>query len=242
VAVITISKEFGSGGNEIAYRGSEALGYRFFDKRMIIEAAKGANLRERDLVDLSEDNYRIRSFLGRLLSGTVFETSGEDLEEGEPVNHQQQMARSRCEEKALGLVQRAIKRAYEIGDTVIVGRGGQVVLRGKPNALHVRIAAPLEPRVQRVMNQLRALSHSMEPDAEFRQRAQAYELIQERDSASAAYLSCYYNCDWSDPGLYHMIINTAEVSILQAVEMIAGVARRSREFTNLNAAGEYSAG
>lgn len=242
MAVITISREFGSGGNEIAYRVSEVLGYRFFDKQMIIEAAKGANLREHDLFDLSEDNYRIRSFLGRLMSGTVFEASGEDFEEGGSVHHQQQAGRSRCEEKALGLVQQAIKRAYEIGDTVIVGRGGQVVLRGRPNALHVRIEAPLEHRIQRVMNQLRDLIHGVEPDAEFRQQAQAYDLIQERDSSSAAYLRCYYNSDWSDPSLYHMAINTAEVSILQAVEMIAGVARKSGEFTSLNRAGEYASG
>jgi hypothetical protein len=69
MAVITISRPYGSGGDEIATRVCELLGYRLFDKRMMAWEASQMGLTKDEIVDFSEDNYKVQGFLERLLRG-----------------------------------------------------------------------------------------------------------------------------------------------------------------------------
>ena len=66
MAVITISRQYGSGGDEIATRLWNVLGYRYFDKRLMAQVATEAGLSPTEVVDSSEDNYEARSLLERL--------------------------------------------------------------------------------------------------------------------------------------------------------------------------------
>src|SRR5688572_12664634 len=69
MTVITISRQYGSGGDVIAARTCEMLGYRYFDKRLMADVALDVGLSPTEIVDFSEDNYRVRGFLERLLGG-----------------------------------------------------------------------------------------------------------------------------------------------------------------------------
>ena len=68
MTIITISRQYGSGGDEIASRICNLLNYQMFDKRLITQAALDAGLSEQEAIDYSEENYKIRSFLDRLFS------------------------------------------------------------------------------------------------------------------------------------------------------------------------------
>ncbi len=212
MAVITISRQFGSGGDEIAEQVGQILQYRIFDKEIIARATLESGISDQEVMDYSEANYKVKGFFDRLfgLSRSVGkvrvwkeDTQGVRTTEAVPLT----------EENALALVQKAIKAACEEGNIIVVGRGGQVLLQDCPNVLHVRIEAPLEDRLQRVRAQFKL------------KRRPASEMIEARDEASAEYVRTFYKVNWSDPTLYHMVINTGKLGLEASARLIAEAVR-----------------
>jgi cytidylate kinase len=220
MAIVTISRQFGSGGDEIANRVCENLGYRQFNKQMIEEAAVEAGITGVEVIDYSEESFKVRSFLDRLFSSIAtaewmgFGPGGEVLLTDVGVAQLD-------DANALELVKKAILGACRRGNMVIVGRGGQALLQDQPDVLHVRIEAPLENRIQHVKEQLKQTRQVHYADIDLRREAQ--DLIQSRDTASAEYIKTYYHLDWSDPQLYHVVLNTGKVSVEQAVQVITSL-------------------
>lgn len=217
MTVITISRQFGSFGDEIASKLCETLNYRYFDKYMVMQAAHESDLSEQEIVDYTEDNYKVRNFMERLFNRPftlaqvkIWKEDAEGLRSPQFI--------SLTEEVALELVQKAIRRAHQLGNVVIVGRGGQMVLQSEPDVLHVRVEAPLETRIMRVKEW-----HPFETRVDIRRGAQ--DLIVEKDAASAAYLQRFYGVRWDDPALYHLVINTGKMETDQAVALLAHMAR-----------------
>jgi CMP/dCMP kinase len=213
MAVITISRQYGSEGDEIAANLCQILGYQSFNKQLMLKVAAEVGLTEGEVVDFTEDQHRVRGFLDRLL--------------GSPPPLVTQMHRW-SEVKVIDvadsipLVQSIIRAAYKHDKVVIVGRGGQAVLRNKPGVLHVRIEAPLETRIQRV--QLReSLTHDL-----------AREAVIQRDRAAADYLKRFYNVDWSDALLHHLIINTGRWGIESASRLIVSAVSLLQPMAALN--------
>jgi cytidylate kinase len=207
VSIITVSREIGSGGDEVAHRFCEVLGYRYFDKALMTEVAVKMGISEAEVIDYSEDSYKLRSFIDNLFRrreplATVIvkgtNTSGAMT----------QMTEILDEEMALKLIQRTIERLRERDNIVIVGRGSQVILRDAPGVLHVRIVAPLEQRISRIM-----MNHSLT-------RSEAKDYIASKDKASGEYLRRFYSVDWNDPTLYHLIINMGRWSVEETVSII----------------------
>ena len=222
MAVITISRQYGSGGDEIASRVCDLLGYQHFDKRMIARATMEVGLSEQEIVDYSEENHKVRTFLDRLFGRqTVVASTRIWKEDATGARSTEEIQLN--EEAALALVQKAVRSAYRAGDLVIVGRAGQVILKDNPGVLHVRIEAPLEERIQRVKEQIRATRNLFHADIELRRDAQ--DLIIERDAASIDYLSRFYRVNWEDPTLYHLVINSGKLSIEQSADLIAHMAK-----------------
>lgn len=223
MTTITISRQYGSGGDEIVQRVCEILDYRRFDKRMLSQAAAEAGLSEQEVIDYSEENYKIRGFLERLFGRTTpiaTVKAWEEHPEGVWVGEEVKLR----EETLLTLVHRAIRSAHQRGNVIIVGRGGQALLRNEKGVLHVRIVAPLEDRIQRVKERLRVSQKEYDTALDLRRKAQ--DMILEKDAASAAYLKRFYNIDWDDPLLYHVILNTGYLSLEQAALTIADLASR----------------
>ncbi len=226
MAVITISRQVGSGGGEIASRLCEVLGYRQFDKRLIIQAASESGLSEHEIAawpaDYSEESFKVRGFLDRLFGRGM--TVGQTRiwhEDATGARVAEEVTLS--EEAVVMLVQNAIRSAHRAGNLVIVGRGGQILLRDQPDVLHVRVVAPLEFRIQRVKEQMRANRQAFHADIELRREAQDW--IESRDASSAEYIRHFYHEDWSNPMLYHLVINTGLLTIPQAVDIIARLAQ-----------------
>jgi len=217
MAVITISRQFGSGGDEIADRVCQSLGYRHFDKRLIAQAAAEAGFSEQQDLDFSEENYQVKNFMDRLFARSrpvAHVRVWKESVSGERVVEEMQLS----EEHALSLVQKAVGVAYQNGNVVIVGRGGQILLKNYPDVLHVRIEGPMEDRIQRVKLQLK-LEKQMALDTIETRRA-AQDLIEQRDAASADYLKHFYGIDWSDPLHYHLVINSSRLSADLAAQVI----------------------
>ena len=218
MTVITISRQFGSYGDEIAKKLCEILNFHYFDKLLVMQAAKEAGLAEQEIVDYSEENYKVRNFLGRISSRPqtlaqlrVWKEDAHGMRIPEAI--------TLTEDVALELVQKAVRHAHQVGNVVIVGRGGQVILRDEPDVLHVRVEAPFETRLQRV----REAWHPYETQVDLRREAQ--NLIEQKDLASTDYLDHFYGERWDNHLLYHLVINTGKLSVDQAAEMIAHLAR-----------------
>jgi CMP/dCMP kinase len=216
MAVITISRQYGSGGDEIAARVCEALGYRMFDKRLMAQVASEMGLSEREIVDFSEADYKVRGVLERLFgrrSARVVAEAGtwtRDAGGAQAVRVEQL-----DEEWCVRMVRTTIQAAYERDNVVIVGRGGQAILQDKPGVLHVRLQAPLGDRIIRVRYQE---ATGLAP--ELQQRA-AQDIVADRDRAAAEYLRRFHDIDWADPFLYHLVLDTKKWGTEGAVRLIA---------------------
>lgn len=213
MAVITFSRTLGSLGDEVALSLCRELGYQLFDKGMILQAAQDAGDTRKEIEDLSEDTYKVRGIMDRLFGRSSYIPYmgmwPEDLAamyaiQGQFLN----------EEDLIGFVQEAVRWAYQLDKMVIVGRGSQVLLQEHADVLHVRLDAPLEIRVQRVIEQIRQTEPAHDLDA----RARA--IILARDSGSAEYIKRFYHADWTNPVLYHVVFNTGNLRVQQIVPLI----------------------
>jgi CMP/dCMP kinase len=210
MTTITISRHYGSGGRKIAARVRELLDYRFFDSLFMTQIASQVALSRAEIVDFSEEDYKVKSFLERLLSFNPAEmvvspSSAKSLNLDVP----------RFDDAdSVNLVKLTVRAAYERGNMVIVGRGAQVILRDQPHVLHVRIIAPLETRLKR-LQEIEGLSQQ-----------KARRQIEEHDKAGREYLSRFFNVQWDDPYLYHLTINTGLYDTEQAAQLIVVAARQ----------------
>lgn len=220
MSVITISREFGSGGDEVASRVCEILGYRSFSKVEIAKAAEETAMPKHLAIDYSEDNHEVQTFLDRLFGRTA--SPVQKIAWSEDPSIATRPERSDVDDAAvLSLVKRAIKSAVRVDNMVIVGRGGQVLLKDTPGVLHIRIVAPIEDRIQRVKSQLKAQSNEYQADIEIRRVAQ--DMIVNRDIASADYIKKFYDVDWADPLLYHAVLNMGKYNVEQAAQVIVAM-------------------
>ncbi len=206
MAIVTISRQVGSGGDEIASKVCGALGYRYFDKGLMVQVAKEVGLSEAETVDYSEDNYKIKGFidalLGRSRPVTTITARGRDARGAVTLSTE-----VLDEERCIGLVRAAVNAAQKRGNVVIVGRGGQAILQDAEDALHVRIVAPIEHRVKRLQEE------GMSAD-------EARQTITERDRAATQYLKSFHSIEWDDPTLYHLAINTGKLDLDSAAGLI----------------------
>ena len=217
MTIITISRQYGSGGDEIAERVGEILGYPLFDKRMIFQAARDSGISEQEIADYSEESHKIQGFLDRLFNrGTNTQVGRVWREDASGARVMEEVQLS--ENLLIALVQKAVRSASRTGRMIIVGRGGQAILAGEPGTIHVRIEAPMEERILRVKELVRREKHLDNTDIDLRRVSQ--DRIVERDAASADYLRRFYHVDWNEPMLYHMVINTGKVGVFQAAELI----------------------
>jgi cytidylate kinase len=182
VPVVTISRQIGSLGCQVARLAAEALGYRLFWREVINEAARCCGEPDAALADIDE-----LGLLGVKVSPKANKAYVKEVE-------------------------RVIQDLAAEGDVVIVGRGGQAILRGLPNVLHVRLVAPAGLRAGRL-----ARRHQISLES-----AQAQ--VEARDRYRHHYLKRYYRIDWDDPELYDMVLNTARFSPEEAARQIVQAA------------------
>lgn len=209
MTVITISRQRGTGSREIATEVAKLLGYRHFDKWSIVKVAAEMGLSESEVIDFSEEDYQVSGFLERLLgrhpqTGPKIPIHKRDGAGTETITVEQ-LDEAVC----VDLIQAAVQAAYQQGEMVILGRGSQAILQGKPKTFHVRIVAPLDDRVRRIM---------VEHEEFTRTDAQNWAIRQDRKISE--YLKHFYDISWEDPTLYHLVINVGKLEPWQAAKII----------------------
>jgi CMP/dCMP kinase len=210
MAVITVSRQYGSGGDDIANRVSVILGYRYFDKNLLVEIAEQVGLSREEIVDASEEYHRVPGRLDALFGGS--RSHSQPRAQGDAGAAGLGDLQALDESERVALVEGLLHVACKQDDIVIVGRGGQALFQGVANVLNVRVEAPLETRIQRVQEQER-LNESA-----------ARARIAERDAAAADYLRRFYKIDWTDRYLYHLWLNTGLWDIESAAHIVAAAA------------------
>ena len=208
MAVITISREVGSGGEQIARRLCDLLKYRYFDKQLMIDAAAEIGLAKDHVIDYSEDRYQVQNVLARLFRSGPRPIKTVPVEQKDASGNVVLTAETVNEAQYVDLVKSAILAAYEAGDMVIVGRGGQAILQDKSNVLHVRVVSPASTRIAR-LQKIEALSAD-----------DAQQKIARQDRATAEYLARFFAIRWDDASLYHLVVNTGRLGIEGAVQVI----------------------
>ncbi len=225
MSIITVAREYGSGGKDIAKIIADRLGYDCVDKELIAEIAHAAGVSEDVVEQLDEvGESTIRRFLGELFTpSTVYSLSpeyppliwpyvpGDDEGTNDPTSLKNTFL-DRGE--YLQILQDTIRSLTDRTNIIIVGRGSQCILSDSENVFHTRFIAPFEYRVDVIMDEMNLA------------RDRAAELIKEKDRQRALYLQHNYHRDWTDPTLYHMIFNTSRTSWENMADIVIDAHRR----------------
>jgi CMP/dCMP kinase len=201
MATITISREYRSHGDTVAQLLCERLGYRYFDKNLMIGLAVQSGIALKEVINLPDDQLRARSLVERFFGNYAAPMGNPEVWAAATVS-------SAREHMEVTKITHLIQAAYAQGNVVIIGRGGQAVLQDLPDVLHVRLIAPLATRIQR--QQKRAGVPATE----------AREQVTHQDKASADYVKRFYNIDPADPIYYDLIINTGKLTPSSAADLI----------------------
>ena len=194
--IITITRQFGSGGHEIGSALAERLGIGFYDKELISLAAKESGIAPEvfEHADEKASNSLLYSLsMGLYNYGAGFSSSMGDL----PVN-----------DKLYILQHKIIKEKAESESFVIVGRCADYILKDYPGIVKVFIYADIESRVRRAISR-----HDIEP-------ARAKQAIIKTDKSRANYYSFYSGQKWGQVENYDLCINTTKLDVDQAVKLI----------------------
>jgi len=216
MAIITISRQFGSEGLAVARRAAELLGYACLDKALVRDVARMADIPER-LVEKYDEKGQglIADLLRRAFLGSPSPSSspgGEVIglvDDPEPQYGKPERCWTPVQDDILSLTELIIRTAADRGNVVIVGRGAQIILADRPNTLRVRVTSPINVRCRRI-------AERYDVDLE-----EAMALIHRKDQDKARYLRQYYCVGLEDSDLYHLIINTERTGVEMAAHLIA---------------------
>lgn len=185
--VLTVSREFGSGGGRIAKIVADRLGWRLMDRELIEAIACAGQVDEKVVTSLDE---RAESWLGRMNRQAM---------RGAAIAAGVIPSADSCFDPDVmtALTRQIVEHAHGEGNCVIVGRGAQCILQHKPDVFHVFVYAPFKDRVHRLRTRLRSGVH-------------IEERIHTVDAERATYLRQRFNKAWDDPHLYNMMISSTE--------------------------------
>jgi len=194
---ITISREYGSGGGEIASRLAKRLGWALIDHAIVERTARelGTSQQEAEAHDEHTEGS-----VSRVLNSMLY------LSPASLVSAPPEALLS--DEEYRSAVNKIVRAAAGRGHVVIVGRASQVTLAGLRDVLHVRILAPFEKRVAYVMQREGLHQHAAE------------SRIHTKDHDRARHLEMEYHQKLEDGHLYDLVLNTSLLDLESAVEVI----------------------
>ncbi len=178
MAVITISRQYGTGGIFIARQLADKLGYAFLGRDELVETCKDRGLS----LDLEKIEGRAPTILER-----TFGVRRDSLR---------------------GVLSDSMNEAADKGNAVIGGWGGQVLLRDRQDALHLRIVGSMEARVR----------HFMESSGVTRTASE--ETIKRSDRDQGLFSQFFFNVDFADSTLYHATLNIEQTSTGDMISII----------------------
>ena len=185
IRIVTIEREYGSGGGEIAQRLADHLGWKLWDQLLTEEIARRADCPKAVVAGREERTdplyYRLfKSFLRGSYEGSLNE-------------HKLKLVDSEC---ILEFTEKVVQQAASAGNCVIVGRGSQLFLKNSRDAMRVFLYASREDKVKRLL-------------ARGKSERDAQELVDTVDLERADFIEKYFKVEWPSRSVYHAMINTA---------------------------------
>jgi cytidylate kinase len=184
IRVVTIEREYGSGGGAIAAKVAERLGWKLWDHLLTDQIARFMDCDCRAV----EQHEEVKDSLHYRLFKAFMRGSFEGTLNSKRVT----MVDADCVRE---VAQRVVTTAAKEGNSVIVGRGSAYYLKDRADVFHIFLYAPVEEKVRR----LREIGKS---------EAEALELAETVDRDRAAYIKSYFGVDWPHRYLFNLMINT----------------------------------
>ncbi len=193
-SIITIGREFGSGGREIGRRLADSYGIKFYDKELLEQAAKDSGICEE--LFIRHDESVTNSFLYSLVMGTYPMSADGRFNPEMPLNHRIFLAQ--------------FDTIKKLGDSpcVIVGRCADYVLAVKKNVINIFITADMPDKKRRIAERY---------DIE---KMKADDFIKKTDKRRANYYEYYTDRKWGAAKYHHLVVNSSAVGIEGAVQLI----------------------
>ena len=195
IKTVTIEREYGSGGGEIAQLVSNHLGWKLWDQLLTEEIAR--------LAECPEAVIQVREERTDPLYYRLFKSFLRGSYEGSLNAYKLKLVDS---ESIFKFTERVVQHAAKAGNSVIVGRGSQQFLRNRPDTLRVFLYAPREEKLRRLV-------------ARGKSRKDAEQLVDTVDRERTDFLKKYFHVEWPDRAVYHTMINTAigEQAVLETI-------------------------
>lgn len=190
IGVVTVSREFGSGGSDLAHALGRRLGWRVVDKQLVARVARELQVPEEEVAARDEHVPGLAERVGAFLAGAFAEVTPPVVP---PSSYPD-------ESDVAEVADTILLEAADRPPVVLVGHGGMCLLADRDDVLHVRVVAPLEHRVGEVCRRL-------EMD-----EAAAREETRARDHDRAHYIRHRFDRAWDDPTLYALVMNSEVVS------------------------------
>jgi cytidylate kinase len=185
IKIVTIEREYGCGGGEIAKLLADRLGWKLWDQLLTEEIANLAKC-SKDVVQVREE--RVDSLYYRLMK-SFMRGSYEGSLNAPKLNVIDS-------ESILKITEKVVRHAAQTGNSVIVGRGSQHFLREREDALRIFLYAPREAKVRRIM-------------ARGKSQNEAQDLVDSVDRDRTDFIQKYFGVAWPDRAIYHAMMNTA---------------------------------
>ena len=203
MSIITISRQYASGGSEVAEHVARVLGWQLYDNAVVDRVAARLGISS---AEVSAREERRPSMAERIASAITLSAPEMMPTVGDP-------ATSVSEERLVEMTSRVMEEAVQAGPAVIVGRGAQCLLASRTDALHVFCYAPIEALVAHAVEKLGVPRE----DA----RRTVTEMNEQRDD----YVKRHWKREWRDLANYHLCVNTAWLGTEGAADLIVQVAR-----------------
>lgn len=202
MAVITLSRQLESGGDEVAHLLCDKLGYQYFDKYAMVQAGQEIGLAPAVIQNAVDFKPAAKGLLERWFGSTQRITGGD------PSSWTFPAVNDAIQDLTIANLVDIIEAGYKKGNVVIVGRGGMAALQNKPDVLHVRIQAPFDLRVKRMCDRLHC---SVD---------EARQKMRERDLSDVEWIRRYFGLESHESSLFDLIINTAKYTPADAADLV----------------------
>lgn len=191
--IVTISREFGSGGRELGKRLADKLGFAYYDREIITEVARETEMAEQYIQNISEKG----------VSPYPFQFAKSFAMYSNLQKHQTEI---------LVVEQKVIKELAQKGNCVIVGRGANSILK-EYNPMNIFVYADMESKINRC--RMRAEESENYTDKELKNK------IIQVDKSRKNYNNIISSLEWGDRKNYNLCINTSGIEVKTIISPLA---------------------
>jgi CMP/dCMP kinase len=201
--IVTISRQYASGGSEVAEHVARLLGWQLYDNEVVDTVAARLGISS---AEVSAREERRPSIAQRIASAITLSAPEMMPTVGDP-------STSLSEERLVAVTSRVMEEAVQAGPAVIVGRGAQCLLAARTDALHVFCYAPVEALMTYAVSKLGVRAED------------ARRIVTDMNAQREDYVKRHWKREWRDLANYHLCVNTGWLGTEAAAELIARVAR-----------------